>query len=521
MRGLALRVLACSFVAALAAAAPSFARAATVPTTWCGNGTPPVGTDRKPDLATGQDLHVIYAHPADAPDRFGTMANAIATDMATADAWWRRQDGTRTIRFDLFGFPNCAGLGRLDLADVALPNGSSYYSPLESRFQRIVSQLIAPPFNYSSRNKRYLVYFDGPADQTNVCGQGGTAGGLGYAILFVQTCRQNVGDGGAAAITAVHEFIHSLGAVAPGAPHECAPPNDGHVCDNPLDILYWLNSGQQLDNEFLDVGRDDYYGTGNSRDIRPSGFLVHLDAAQFPFSLGIAGSGSGGVNADLPGIECTQSCASTWEAGATFTLTESPGTKTRFVSWSGSCSGQATVCTVTMDAAKNATATFALQVPLAVTIQGGGGSGSVVSNPDRLNCPSACTADFDQGAQVTLEARPNPGSKLEAWGGACSGAGACTVTMNSAQSVTATFTVSKHVLRVSVKGKGRVTSSPAGIACPGKCSGSFAADRSVRLAAKPAKGYRFTGWSGACTGRSACALFLAGDAAVRATFKKK
>jgi uncharacterized repeat protein (TIGR02543 family) len=437
------RILACSLVVAAAAAAPSFARAATVPTTWCGNGLPPVGTDRKPDLAAGQELHVIYAHPSDAPDRIGTMANAIATDMATADAWWRRQDGTRTIRFDLFGFPNCSGLGRLDLADATLPNGSSFYSPLESRFQRLVSQLIGAPFNYSSRNKRYLVYYDGPADQTNVCGQGGTAGGLGYAILFVQTCRQNVGDGGAAAITAVHEFIHSLGAVAPGAPHDCAPPNDGHVCDNPMDILYWLNSGQQLDNELLDVGRDDYYGTGNSRDIRPSGFLVHLDAPQLAFSLGISGDvGGGEVDADLPGIECTASCTSTWDSGAVFTLTATPAAGKRFAGWTGACSGASPVCTVTMDAAKSATATFATPV-------------------------------------------------------------------------------TTHMLRASVKGKGRVTSSPAGISCPGKCSGSFAADGSVRLAAKPAKGYTFTGWSGACRGRGACRVTLSFDSSVRATFKKK
>jgi hypothetical protein len=437
-----LRVLACALVVTAGVAVPSFARAATVPTNWCGNGTPPVGTDRKPDLAAGEELHVIYAHPSDAPDRFGTMANAIATDMATADAWWRRQDGTRTIRFDLFGFANCSGVAALDLADVTLPNASSFYSPLESRFQRLTSQLISAPFNYSSRYKRYLVYFDGPADQTNVCGQGGTAGGLGYAILFVQTCRQNIGDGGTAAITAVHEFIHSIGAVAPGAPHECAPPNDGHVCDNTLDILYWLNSGQQLDNEILDAGRDDYYGTGNNRDIRPSGFLVHLDAGQFPFALGIAGAGANSVSADLPGVECTANCTSSWDSGTTFTLTETPGEGTRFVGWSGACSGQSPVCEVTMDAAKNVTATFGPQV-------------------------------------------------------------------------------SSHVLRASVAGKGRVTSTPAGIACPGKCAGSFAADHAVRLAAKPAKGYKFTGWSGACKGRGACTVTLSADAAVRAVFKKK
>jgi hypothetical protein len=122
---------------------------------------------------------------------------------------------------------------------------------------------------------------------------------------------------------------------------------------------------------------------------------------------------------------------------------------------------------------------------------------------------------------VTLEARPQPGSKLESWGGACSGAGACTVTMNGAQTVMATFTVATHVLRASVKGKGRVTSSPVGISCPGKCSGSFAAERTVRLAAKPAKGYKFTGWSGACRGRGGCSVTLSSDSSVKATFKKK
>jgi len=41
---------------------------------------------------------------------------------------------------------------------------------------------------------------------------------------------------------------------------------------------------------------------------------------------------------------------------------------------------------------------------------------------------------------VTLTAAANPGSTFAGWSGACAGTGTCTVTMNSAISVMATFT---------------------------------------------------------------------------------
>jgi hypothetical protein len=45
-------------------------------------------------------VHVVYAFPADGADRFATAASQIATDVAAIDAWWRREDPTRTPRFD-------------------------------------------------------------------------------------------------------------------------------------------------------------------------------------------------------------------------------------------------------------------------------------------------------------------------------------------------------------------------------------------------------------------------------------
>ena len=56
------------------------------------------------------------------------------------------------------------------------------------------------------------------------------------------------------------------------------------------------------------------------------------------------------------------------------------------------------------------------------------------------------------------------GSTFAGWSGACTGAGACSVTMSAARSVTATFTLNPVTYTLSVTkagtGTGTVTSSP-------------------------------------------------------------
>ena len=65
-------------------------------------------------------------------------------------------------------------------------------------------------------------------------------------------------------------------------------------------------------------------------------------------------------------------------------------------------------------------------------------------------------------------------------------------------------------------GAGTVASTPAGILCGTACSATYFAGTSVTLAASPAIGSAFTGWSGSgCAGTSACAL--AGNASVTVT----
>ncbi len=69
--------------------------------------------------------------------------------------------------------------------------------------------------------------------------------------------------------------------------------------------------------------------------------------------------------------------------------------------------------------------------------------GTVTSFPAAISCGANCTtatAKFANGATVILHADPPPGGQFLGWGGACSGtAFDCTVTMGSAQTVTAKF----------------------------------------------------------------------------------
>ena len=76
------------------------------------------------------------------------------------------------------------------------------------------------------------------------------------------------------------------------------------------------------------------------------------------------------------------------------------------------------------------------QYTLSVTVNG---PGSVTSSPAGINCPSTCTASYDDGTTVTLTATADNQATFVGWSGACTGTGNCDVTMDANKSVTATF----------------------------------------------------------------------------------
>ena len=67
-------------------------------------------------------------------------------------------------------------------------------------------------------------------------------------------------------------------------------------------------------------------------------------------------------------------------------------------------------------------------------------------------------------------------------------------------------------------GKGKVTSSPGGIACGKACTHGYAYGAAVTLTAKAASGSKFSGWSGACKGTHGCKLTANDNVAVKAKF---
>ncbi|HEX3456121.1 MAG TPA: PASTA domain-containing protein, partial [Gaiellaceae bacterium] len=89
---------------------------------------------------------------------------------------------------------------------------------------------------------------------------------------------------------------------------------------------------------------------------------------------------------------------------------------------------------------------------LTVTRSGvNGGTGSVTSSPAGLDCGSTCSYAFADGSTVTLTPHPAAHSVFTGWSGACTGKGACTVTLTSSSSVNASFAAACVV--PGVKGK--------------------------------------------------------------------
>jgi hypothetical protein len=138
-----------------------------------------------------------------------------------------------------------------------------------------------------------------------------------------------------------------------------------------------------------------------------------------------------------------------------------------------------------------------------------------------VDCNDGCAnVALDDGVSMQIAAVPKPGWKVGSWSGSCSGNGASCVVDNPTGDISAsvTFVRASLTISVSVSGKGRVTSRPAGLSCTSVCRRTFTAD-SVALTAAPAPGWRFVRWEGGCNGRS-CTIAESGPP-VLARFVRK
>ena len=264
------------------------------------------------------------------------------------------------------------------------------------------------------------------------------------------------------------------------------------------------------------------FGTGTCTVTMNAAKSVSANFAPIPYALTVSKSGAngGGTVASVPaGIFCGSTCTYNFPYATTVTLTATPPQNYAFTGWSGACTNTTGICTVTMDAARSVTANFALiYYPLTVSKTG---QGTVTSVPVGIDCGQICTYNFPYSSTVTLTATPAQYYTFTGWSGACTNTtGTCTVTMDTAKTVTANFTFIDYQLTVSKNSSGTITSSPAGIKCGSACTYSFSASTQVTLTAVPSKGYVFQVWTGACEANytTTCTLTMDASKSVAAIF---
>lgn len=236
-----------------------------------------------------------------------------------------------------------------------------------------------------------------------------------------------------------------------------------------------------------------------------------------PMGVGLAGAGGYRTDALLPGNHYVRTRNQSGYADELYDDLPCPG---------GACSVTSGTAVAVAAGAITSGIDFTLDPgpALTMTVQRlGAGQGRVLSSPAGVDCGSDCGGEFGEGTLVNLWASPAVGSTFEGWGGACSGTWArCRVTMDAAKTVTAQFGASTATYTVTVTptgaGSGTVTSSPAGIDCPGTCTGSFGDGTVVTLTATPGAGSAFSGWSGVCAGNGECVLRMDADKQATAAF---
>ena len=173
---------------------------------------------------------------------------------------------------------------------------------------------------------------------------------------------------------------------------------------------------------------------------------------KFPLNVTKNGSGNGTVTSSPAGINCGVDCSEEFKENSVVTLTGTPATGSEPVVWE-SCPGTVNgenECEVTMDAAKEAVASFDLQ-SIAFTVSQEG-EGTVQCNGE------ACAEAYDYGTLITVVATPQAEWAIASLTGTGSAAGQCDketgiceFTITESSSVSAAF--KSEALRDAVEGE--------------------------------------------------------------------
>lgn len=160
------------------------------------------------------------------------------------------------------------------------------------------------------------------------------------------------------------------------------------------------------------------------------------------FELSVTHNGNGRVTSSPVGIDCGADCSEPYVPGTPVTLTATPDPGFVFSGWTGCDSATAGQCSVTMNADRPVSASFARASSfLLQVLKTGLGTGSVVSvAPPGIDCGADCSESFPAGTLVFLEAAEALGSSFLGWVG-CDEAGGrlCSLEMTRDRTVIAEF----------------------------------------------------------------------------------
>lgn len=329
---------------------------------------------------SGRRIEVLYGVPQDRTNRFSSMLSTMQTVLAQTDANLDASDAGTSQHYRFL----CENGVDVTIRNVTLiPVGSDAsftYDDYVSSLQNQVS-LGLGPVNFSDASRIYTTFVDQVTDVYPYGGQGSVYNDDRPDAAL------NLNNGTSAAkysMTAYfdahvvgHEIGHNIGAVQLSAPHS----SGGFHCYDENDLMcyndggsYFTGGGQLTfpcngtSDDVMDCGHDDYYsaaapGAGNYLathwNTAGSSFLTALTQTQnYTLSVTKAGAGAGTVTSSPVGVSCGATCSATFPSGTSVTLTAAPTSGSSFAGWSGACGGTTATCTVNMDAAKAATATF-------------------------------------------------------------------------------------------------------------------------------------------------------------------
>jgi len=251
--------------------------------------------------------------------------------------------------------------------------------------------------------------------------------------------------------------------------------------------------------------------------VSPAGTDARGDAADAACTRENALAGTGCILYYVPGTEVTVSA--TAPAGGAF------------LGWSAHhCRGTSSCRMTPTRAQPSLVGRF---TPLEVrVIRGGDLTGRVVSEPSGISCPPTCAAPFPAGTRVTLVAQPDAAAPFLSWKFGCTPAATdprrCTllVTNNPTWAGVALGAdepinpPTNLAVLFDVTREGRGTVVGRSLDCGRKCEHRYPFGTQEELWARPAAGWRFTGWRGACAPQATCRLHVGPVTSVAALFRE-